>query len=159
MPFLFWGAVYFVWDFLVIKLPFTADAIIQGILNGPYTQFWYLYVLIGLYLLTPILRIFIANADKTLVKYFVVIWLLGVAILPFFTLLTDYTLNNNVFTITGFVGYFVLGIYLLTVQIRRSTLAIYMTLGVALTAFGIYVLAATKGGTGIYFFKSMLVQP
>jgi surface polysaccharide O-acyltransferase-like enzyme len=153
LPFLFWGAAYFVWDFLVIKLPFTADALIQGILNGPYTQFWYLYVLIGLYLLTPILRIFITNADKTIVKYFVALWILGVAILPFFTLLTNYTLNNNVFTITGFVGYFVLGIYLLTVQVRRSTLAIYMTLGITLTALGTYVLATTKGGAGMYFFQ------
>ena len=47
LPFIFWGAAYFVWDFLVIKIPFSSEAIIQGILNGPYTQFWYLYVLLS----------------------------------------------------------------------------------------------------------------
>jgi surface polysaccharide O-acyltransferase-like enzyme len=153
LPFLFWGAAYFAWDFLVIHIPFTSSAIIQGILNGPYTQFWYLYVLVGLYLLTPILRIFIAHADQTIIKYFVILWFLGVAIIPVFGLLTTYTLNSNVFIITGYVGYFVLGTYLLTVQMRRSTLSIFMILGIALTAFFTYVLAATVGGTEMYFFQ------
>ena len=154
LPWIFWGAAYFAWDFLVIHIPFTSSAIIMGILGGPYTQFWYLYVLLGLYLLTPIFRIFIAHADQTIIKYFVILWFLGVAIIPVFSLLsTTYQLNSNVFTITGYVGYFVLGVYLLTVQIRRSTLSIFMILGIALTAFGTYVLAATVGGTEMYFFQ------
>lgn len=153
MPWIFWGAAYFAWDFLVIKIPFTSAAIIQGILNGPYTQFWYLYVLLGLYLLTPILRIFLADADQKIIKYFAVLWFLGAAILPVFGLVTTYQLNNNVFIITGYVGYFILGAYLLTVQMRRSTLSIFMVLGIALTAFDTYVLAATVGGTEMYFFQ------
>ena len=153
LPFVFWSIIYFVWDFLVIKIPFTSEAVIQGILNGPYTQFWYLYVLFGLYLLTPILRIFIAHADKTMMKYFIIIWILGVAVLPFFTLLTNYNLNSNVFVLTGFVGYFILGVYLLSVQIRHLSLWTFIFSGVALTALGTYVLAATVGGTGMYFFQ------
>lgn len=153
LPFLFWGAAYFAWDFLVIHIPFSLSAIIQGILNGPYTQFWYLYVLIGLYLLTPMLRVFIAHADQTLMNYFVILWVLGTAILPVFTLFTAFKLNSNIFTIPGAAGYFVLGIYLSTVRMRRSTLSIIMVLGIALTALGTYVLAATVGGTGMYFFQ------
>jgi len=153
LPWIFWGGAYFAWDFLVEHIPFTLGTIVQGILDGPYSQFWYLYVLAGLYLLTPILRIFIAHADQTIVKYFVILWFLGVAILPVFGLVTIYQLNSNVFTITGYVGYFVLGTYLLTVQMRRSTLSIFMILGIALTAFGTYVLAATVGGTEMYFFQ------
>jgi surface polysaccharide O-acyltransferase-like enzyme len=153
LPWIFWGAAYFAWDFLVIKIPFTSEAMIQGILNGPYTQFWYLYVLFGLYLLTPILRIFMAHADQKIIKYFVILWFLGAAILPVFGLVTTYQLNSNVFIITGYVGYFILGAYLLTVQMRRSTLSIFMILGIALTAFGTYVLAVNVGGTEMYFFQ------
>ncbi len=153
LPWIFWGGAYFAWDFLVEHQAFTSSAIIQGILNGPYYQFWYLYLLVGLYLLTPILRIFLAHADQTIIKYFVILWFLGVAIIPVFGLLTTYQLSSNVFTITGYVGYFVLGTYLLTVQIRRSTLSIFMILGITLTAFGTYVLAATVGGTEMFFFQ------
>ena len=153
LPSLFWFAAYFAWDFLVQNIPFTSSAIIQGILNGPYTQMWYLYVLAGLYLLTPIFRVFIAHADQTLVKYFGILWVLGVAIIPFFSLFTIFQLNSNVFAITGYIGFFVLGTYLSTVEMRRSTLSLFIILGVALTAVSTYVLAATVGGTGMYFFQ------
>jgi surface polysaccharide O-acyltransferase-like enzyme len=36
---------------------------------------------------------------------------------------------------------------------RRSTLSIFMILGIALTAFGTYVLAVNVGGTEMYFFQ------
>jgi surface polysaccharide O-acyltransferase-like enzyme len=153
LPTIFWGAIYFAWDFLVIHTPFTLAVIAQGILNGPYTQFWFIYVLIGLYLLTPILRIFIAHADKSMIKYFVILWLLGVAIIPVFGLLTPITLSNNVFIFTGFAGYFVLGLYLLTVQTSWKKILFFIILGTGLTAFGTYVLAYTVGGTQMYFFQ------
>jgi len=155
LPFFFWATVYFVWDFYVQNLPFSLGVITQGILNGAYSQFWYIYVLVGLYLLTPLLRAFLASANQTLIKYFATLWLIGVAILPFFGLLTPFMLNSNVFAISGFVGYFVLGTYLTTVKMRRSTLWIFMTLGIALTAFGTYVLAAT-GGAKMYFFQEYI---
>lgn len=156
LPFFFWAVVYFVWDFLVQKIPFSLGAISQGILNGVYTQFWYIYVLVGLYLLTPLLRALLTNANQTLMKYFIILWVLGVAIMPFFGLLSPFKLNSNVFAIGGYVGFFVLGTYLTTVKLRRSTLWIFILLGVALTAFGTYALAATIGGTQIYFFQEYI---
>jgi surface polysaccharide O-acyltransferase-like enzyme len=152
-PFLFWGAIYFVWDFKVINIPFSGTAILQGILNGPYTQFWYLYVLAGLYLLTPVLRIFMAHANEQLVKYFVIIWVVGVSLVPVFLTFTSFTLNSDIFTLTGFVGYFILGAFLMTVKIRRNTIYLLTLLGIGLTALATYVLAVTIGGTEMYFFQ------
>ena len=64
-----------------------------------------------------------------------------------------YYLDSTVLIITGFVGYFILGTYLLTVRMRRSTLLVFMSLGVALTAIGTYLLAANVGGRATYFFQ------
>ncbi|MCW3994878.1 MAG: acyltransferase family protein [Candidatus Bathyarchaeota archaeon] len=153
LPALFWSVAYFLWDFLVQNIPFSFGAVLQGILNGPYTQMWYLYVLIGCYLLTPILRIIIANADQTMIKYFIALWVLGVAIIPFLNFLSVYKLNSNVFALTGYFGFFVLGIYLTTVRVRRSILWGLLALGVALTAIGTYVLAVNIGGENMYFFQ------
>ncbi len=153
LPALFWGAAYFAWDFLVEHQAFTSSAIIHGILNGPYYQFWYLYMLIGLYLLTPILRIFVAHADSNDMKYFVAVWFVGASISPLVGFLTTYYLDSSVFVITLFVGYFILGTYLLTVQISRSKLVIFSSLGVALTAIGTYALAATIGGGKMFYFQ------
>jgi surface polysaccharide O-acyltransferase-like enzyme len=160
LPFIFWGAIYFVWDFLVVyKIngqPITTNSIIQGVLTGPYYQFWYLYLLLGLYLITPILRVVMAHASRELVKYILVLWFLGAAIVPTIALVTPLHLDTNVLTITGYVGYFILGAFLLTVQISRSRLAVYTAVGIALTAVGTYVIAATVGGTEMYFFQGYL---
>lgn len=160
LPFVFWGAIYFAWDFLVVHkigtLPITQSNIIQGILTGPYYQFWYLYLLLGLYLVTPILRAVMLHASRNLIKYILVLWFMGAAIVPTVALVTPLHLDTNVLTITGYVGYFILGAFLLTVQIRASKLALYTAVGIALTAVGTYVIAATVGGTEMYFFQGYL---
>jgi len=160
LPFIFWGAIYFAWDFLVVNKinnqPITTNSIIQGVLTGPYYQFWYLYLLLGLYLITPILRVIMAHASRDLIKYILILWFLGAAIVPTIALVTPLHLDTNVLTITGYVGYFILGAYLLTVQISRSKLALYTAVGVTLTAIGTYVIAATVGGTEMYFFQGYL---
>jgi surface polysaccharide O-acyltransferase-like enzyme len=160
LPFIFWGAIYFVWDFLVVNKingqPITTNSIIQGVLTGPYYQFWYLYLLLGLYLITPILRVVMANASRDLIKYILILWFLGAAIVPTIALVTPLHLDTNVLTITGYVGYFILGAYLLTVQLSRSRLALYTAVGITLTAIGTYVIAATVGGGEMYFFQGYL---
>lgn len=157
IPFIFWIGIYFAWDFFVDhqinNQAISSSSIIQGILNGPYLHFWYLYMLIGLYLLTPILRIVIAHAERNLIKYLLVIWFLGASIFPLLNLFGPYELNSFVFTIPEFAGYFILGIYLLNVKITRSTLGIFLFIGVALTSIGTYAMSATVGGGKAYFFQ------
>lgn len=160
LPFIFWGAAYFAWDFLVVhninNQPISTNSIIQGVLTGPYYQFWYLYLLLGLYLLTPILRVIMAHASRDIVKYILVLWFLGAAVIPVIALVTPLHLDTNVLTITGYVGYFILGAFLLTVHVSRSRLALYLTVGVFLTALGTYVIAATVGGGEMFFFQGYL---
>jgi surface polysaccharide O-acyltransferase-like enzyme len=156
LPLMFWTIIYFIWDFTVVVYPFSINTIIQGILNGAYTQFWYIHVLLGLCLLTPILRVIIAHANRVLIQYFIILWLISVSILPFLALLSPLQLSKNIFTITGYVGYFILGIYLSSVQIRRRTVLAFMFLGITLTALGTYVLAVTNVSANMYFFQEYL---
>jgi surface polysaccharide O-acyltransferase-like enzyme len=156
LPLIFWSVIYFIWAFSVLEIPFTVRTIVQGILNGAYTQFWYIHVLLGLYLLTPLLRVIIANATQVLIKYFVVLWLIGASILPFLCILSPLQLSKNIFVITGYVGYFLLGVYLSSVKIRRRTALTFMLIGLTLTALGTYVLAVSNAIVGVYFFQEYL---
>ena len=58
LPWIFFGAAYFAWSYLVKNNPVTFNSVAQGIATGPYYQFWFLYMLLGLYLITPLLRVF-----------------------------------------------------------------------------------------------------
>ncbi len=143
-------------DHQINNLPISTNSIINGILNGPYFHFWYLYMLMGLYLLTPILRVVIAHAERSLIKYLLVIWFVGTAIVPLLTLFGPYQLNSFVFTFPTYAGLFILGAYLLSVKMKRSTIAIFMVIGLALTAIGTYAIAATVGGGEMYFFQEYI---
>jgi len=113
LPFLFWGTAYFAWRFLVNHEALSSSSILQGILTGPYYHFWFLYALVGLYLITPILRVIVAYADRKTLGYFILLWFLGVAIVPLLSLSGTYSLDGNVFVILGWIGYYLLGVYLL----------------------------------------------
>jgi surface polysaccharide O-acyltransferase-like enzyme len=110
----------------------------------------------GLYLLTPFLRLMVAQASETIFKYFLVIWFVGSAIVPIVASFSPYHLDPNVFIIPGYVGYFVLGAYLVTVKVRRIYLTALMALGIALTSIFTYFVAMNIGGGTTYFFQEYL---
>ncbi len=152
LPFLFWGAIYFAWTFVTKPETFTSNYIIQSVLSGPEFHFWYLYMLIGVYMFIPLLRVMAAHADRKLIKYFLIVWLVGAIIIPIPGLFGAYHFESNLFIIPLWVGYFVLGLYLLDVKMRRKTLSILFIIGIALTAIGTYFMAANFGGPLTYFF-------
>jgi surface polysaccharide O-acyltransferase-like enzyme len=130
LPFLFWGAAYFAWRFFVNGELLTLDSIGQGLIWGPYFHFWFLYMLIGLYLITPLLRVLVAHADWKLLRYFLLLWLLGTSAVPLLGIFGVTSFNNNFFLLTGYIGYFILGLYLLKVQLRPSILYTALAFGV-----------------------------
>jgi surface polysaccharide O-acyltransferase-like enzyme len=157
IPVLFWGAIFFVWDFLVRGQTPTLLFVLQGVLAGPYVHFWYVYVLIGLYLITPLLRIIVAHADWRTIKYFLIIWFAGTGILPLLTLYASISpqavwFRQNVFLLVGLVGYFVLGAYIAKLTLRRSILALLLILSSFWTIIGTYFLIASLGEQYSQFF-------
>jgi surface polysaccharide O-acyltransferase-like enzyme len=156
VPFLFWGAAYFIWSFLVNGKPLNSANVAQGILTGPYYQFWFLYLLIGLYLVTPVLRVFFKHADWRILKYLIIVWFVGTAIIPLMTLFGPYSLNEGVFVFTGWLGYFLLGAYLLRVQLHRRWL-LYAGLlgGILWSIIGTYLTVGSLGEKfGAFFYDA-----
>ncbi len=152
LPFVFWGTLYFLWRFLVNGEVLTVNSVFQGVLNGPYYHFWFLYLLIGLYLLTPLLRVIVKSARLRVLRYFLLLWFIGTAIPPLITLFQPYGLSTNVFMITGWLGYFVLGAYLLRVHLKRIILLSLFLFGLVWTAIGTYFLVGTLGERLSQFF-------
>lgn len=156
LPFVFWAVAYFLWDIYIENQHVSTSFFVQGILTGPYFQFWYLYMLMGLYLLTPLLRLMVAQASEKLFRYFMAIWFVGVSLVPLITTFSSYDVNPNLFALPGYVGYFVLGAYLINVRIRRKYLVTLLSLGIALTAIGTFQVSRTIGGGTSFYFQEYL---
>jgi surface polysaccharide O-acyltransferase-like enzyme len=157
IPIIFWGAIFFAWDFLIRGQSPTLLFVLQGVLAGPYVHFWYVYVLVGLYLITPLLRIIVAHTNWRTIKYFLIIWFAGTGILPLLTLYASISpqavwFRQNVFLLVGLLGYFVLGAYVAKLTLRKSVLALMLILGSVWTIIGTYFLIASLGEQDSQFF-------
>jgi surface polysaccharide O-acyltransferase-like enzyme len=156
MPWIFWGIIYFAWSYSIKNNPVSLNSIGQGIATGPYYQFWFLYMLMGLYLITPLLRVLVAHASRALLRYVLLLWFIGTAIIPLLTLFTPIGLSSNVFLLTGWIGYFLLGLYLLDVQIKARLLFVMLLVGYVWTVIGTYLITFLVGGQKQYFFFDFL---
>ena len=164
LAFAFWSAVYLAWSFYITQVPVTLSNVGQGILydlfSGAYYQFWFIYLIVGLYLITPILRVIIANGDLKIIRYLILLWFVGVAIVPLIQLASGYTLNSTVFVIGGWVGYFVLGSYLQRVKLRSAILYGLLIIGFVWTIFGMWLMnyPLNAMGQNNFFFGYLTVN-
>ena len=93
-------------------------------------QFWYVYMILGLYIFSPILSRWIQNAPIKEIEYLILIWIL-ISIFQFFDM--DSILLDYLRYFTGAIGYFVLGYYL---TIKKNRLLHDRKLGIILFISG-----------------------
>lgn len=145
IPLIFWSLVYFAWAFNVRGMPFTLFNVEQGLLTGAYAHLWYLYLLIGLYSVTPILRVLVKHLNRKLFSYLLILWFAGTVITPFIHTFTDFSFNPVMFVFFDWVGYFLLGIYLLNAKIRHSIAYAVAVLGLLGAILGDWAVTAIAG--------------
>jgi surface polysaccharide O-acyltransferase-like enzyme len=158
LAFVFWSAIYLAWGFFLTSTPVTFGNIGKGILydlfSGAYYQFWFIYLIVGLYLITPILRVIIAYGSDRILRYLLLLWFVGIAVVPILQLASGLTLNPTVFVIGGWIGYYVLGTYLQRKKVRSSFLFGLLIAGFATTIFGVWLMTypLTAVGQNNFFF-------
>ena len=84
-----------------------------GIKNSERDILWFMYTLLGVYLLTPVLSRWLCVAKRTEVEIYLCIWLLTVC-MPFVKLFIPVNESDSswLYYFHGYVGYYVLGWYL-----------------------------------------------
>jgi len=151
-PFIFWSLIYILYNSFILGnesfefIPFIKNVVLQ-LLHGSEYHLWFVYALIGLYLLTPILRPWVKSATKVELRYFLIIWL--ITILYAIPALTNYLPTNSLQNFSGYIGYFVLGYYLSKhVTIDKYLLIFCFLTGVFFTVFLTY-----KASEAINYFE------
>ena len=153
VAFVFWSVIYFAWNAFINNVALTPYGILEELLNGgAYKQFWFIYLIIGLYLITPILRVLVAHADRRILRYMAILWFVGVALVPLLHLLTGLQISVDFFVFGGFLGYFILGTYLMGTKISTKTAKIALAAGFLMTLAGLYTMCFVLTGFGEYFF-------
>jgi len=165
LAFVFWSAVYLAWGFYLHPgVPVTLSNVWQGIIrdlfSGAYYQFWFIYLIVGLYLITPVLRVIIAYGSDKLIRYLLALWFVGIALVPILVLVRGIQVNSNVFVISGWTGYYVLGTYLQRVKICTSILISLLIAGFGTTMFGVWLMTypLISLGQANFFFDYLTIN-
>jgi len=114
--FIFWSLVYVAYSWYNEDITFTTDAwvnikmVLHQFKYGAFYHLWYVYMLIGLYFLIPVLSKFVRNATEGEVLYFLIVWF-GVMMIsqPY---LKRFDPQVDLHYFAGYAGYLVLGHYL-----------------------------------------------
>lgn len=149
---IFWGLFYqfsdifakFILNHESITLKKIVVAFAKIPFGPPWFHLWYLYMLIGLYLLTPLYRIFTKNATEKQFKYLLVLFFIFGLCLPFgkgIFLHFDSRLNINfgISELVNYSGYFFAGYYFsrhLVSKKMRITLYIFAICSFVFTIAG-----------------------
>jgi len=153
LAFVFWSGIYILWNYYVIHETLTVSSVIQMFLNGGVDyQFWFIYLIMGLYLITPVLRIVVAYANKKILRYLIILWFIAVGLIPLFTLITGFAVDNLLFVFGGYIGYFVLGVYLMDTQVKTKILKWILVASMIWTIIGTWLMAYTFHALNQYFF-------
>lgn len=156
LPMIFWTIIYFAWSAFLSEQPLTSVDVLKGVLVGSSGHLWFLYLLIGLYMVTPFLRILVKHMDRNKFRYLLFIWLVGNVAVPFINQFAPFGYNPVMFVITGWVGYYLLGAYLVHAKVKRWKAALGLAAGLVSTIIGAWLLSAAAGIQYVKYFHESL---
>ena len=121
IPFLGWSILFYLFGAYMGYFPSTIKHAIKLFISNEISyHFWFLYMIIGIYLITPLFQVFVRHAKKQHIEYFLVLWLY----VSFATRLMEFWfgihLSLELFFVKDYVGYFLLGYYLSQFEIARK---------------------------------------
>ena len=156
-PFLFWSVLYILSKESFADYTFVnaVKAIVKIILTRPAEyHLWFMYELLAIYLFTPVLRVFVNNANEEQLWYLMAIWFLFGPVQRFLEFQFQFELIVDLGYLTGYVGYFLLGYLLTRIRITKTMLwaaaAVYVGLGVY-TGYVTYIYTDFAGKLVDYF--------
>lgn len=157
LPFLFWSLIYSLVisldvfnknDTTTSSVSFSDFLLYKGYFKQHAYHLWYVYMILGVFLVAPMLRKWIKSASENEILYFLIIWIITVLLdLKYFSI---FKLNIQLTFFSGYMGYFILGYYLSIkkfeeIPLIKNSIAIIIVLLIAFTAYGTFILSTKKG--------------
>jgi surface polysaccharide O-acyltransferase-like enzyme len=157
-PFLFWSLFYTVTArYFFGNEAFNISKITRDVFYGSKYHLWFVFALIGVYLIAPVFQKWIHYSKENDIKYFLIIWVItlfmtipGVAI---------YFPKIDFSYFAGYLGYFVLGYYLKNHVTNRNLISYALIfIGLSITIFGSYYMTKKEGVFYYYFYEYLCIN-
>ena len=117
LPFLFWSILYVVLDLIIHNRTFSVNIFSEDcFLIASSAHLWYIYAILALYLITPIISEYFQKCSKNMFQFYLSIWLMS-ALFTYYYHWTGHAFFDHNFTyvtyyLGGYLGYYILGYYI-----------------------------------------------
>lgn len=149
IPLAAWNIIYFVFGWAVSGKELSLGRFMGDILNsGTEYHLWYLYTLIGLYLLVPFIKIIVDKCNTKQLVWLEFLILLCTTLRPLINTVSPYYVYLFEPLFTGYSGFFLLGYILAKVRLDKKRLFGFLAAGIsgmALSVFGHHLASSDKG--------------
>jgi surface polysaccharide O-acyltransferase-like enzyme len=145
IPLLSWSILYYLAGVFSHHYIFSLNDFIAKLVTAKIIyHLWFMYTIVGLYLITPLVKILLQNASKREVEYFLGLWIFASVLMKFMVHRVGFSLEIELFFVTNYVGYFVLGYYLIKYHLSKKNI-MYSQISLVLGLVGTFFL--TYDGT------------
>lgn len=166
VPFLIWSLIYITWsNFKGLageRTPWTVGDFVKKILvgnGGGSGHLWFVYMLLGIYAITPIISRWIKGTEASTnsatkrneIVYFLSLWVVGNVVYTLVNQRLGFEIKFELRYFTGFIGYFVLGYWLGNLEKRFSS-SLLLFLFLASWALAAYICYAVSWQAGKYVY-------
>lgn len=157
-----WSAIYLIYGHLSSDNPQTLREAVAYVAAGrPYFHLYFLYLMAGLYLVTPFLRPLVARSTRRVLGIAVLVFL-AVGIADSLAMRWMGTGGANAATrFVPYIGYFLAGAWLVGMAPTRRRMKaswVIVAVGIGLTALGTHFLINRFGfGRGLYLYEYLSV--
>ena len=113
IPAIFWMLIYCFYGYMAKGSPASIGEALKSLVTGPvHYHLWFIYLIIGLYLVYPILRPWARTASNQDFFYFFVMWCIGTWIYKALAVFGQMPMGIYFELFTNNAGYFVMGYFL-----------------------------------------------
>ncbi|MDR2010675.1 MAG: acyltransferase family protein [Bacteroidales bacterium] len=155
LPFLFWSIIYISESLFkmfrnneILSFEECVKYFLTQIRDGASHHLWYVYLIIGLYLVFPLISKWLKNSNFNEIKYFIIIW--GITILAHFPIVRVFLPNIELQYFSGYIGFPILGYLFMVISCKdrkkmRLISILLILVGTFITIFGTFILTKQKG--------------
>ena len=148
IPLVAWSMIYWVFthDYNVLSL-FTATFVQRLLADDIFFHLYYLYVILGLYLITPLLRRILVSASTYDIRYYFVLWLFFAPITRLLGLF-GYNIGIPLGAVTLNLGFFLIGYVIKKTRITNKTIyfsGLLVIVSIIVTIIGTYFFTGQSG--------------
>lgn len=116
--------------------------------GSPWHHLWFMYAIIGIYILAPLLRVFTANAERKHYIYFLILYLVFGSIVPRVNEMYNIQLNLGIYELYSYTGYFIAGYFLGKYDLTKNEKRVLYTAGALCLVWTIYSSTSTALAVG-----------